>query len=351
MAATASVSAAATPVPRPTRAGNRWLDAFTWRRVWRKLLTALVSLFAVMLTGFFLFRIIPGDPLRTMTRGHDSSPAELAALRHHFGLDRSLIQQFLIYVSQTLRGDLGTSYEYHQSVSSVIMRDLWPTVYLAGSATILAAVVGLYLGIHGAWNRGRAFDKVTTGIALTFWSVPTFWLGLIMIVVFSVGIGPIPGMFPTGGLSSPNEHGIAAIGDSLHHLVLPCLCLTLIGYAQNQMIMRASLVDEMDEDYLTTARAKGLRDAMVRRRHAVPNALLPSITLIFLQLGGVVSGAILVETVFSWHGIGLDFYQALTYPDQPLLQGLFLFFSGSVIVMNLLADLIYPVLDPRVQDS
>jgi peptide/nickel transport system permease protein len=139
------------------------------------------------------------------------------------------------------------------------------------------------------------------------------------------------------------------VADRLAHLVLPCLTLVAVLYAQYLLIMRSSLLDEMGEDYLTTARAKGLRDTEVLRRHAVPNALLPTVTLVFLQLGTVVSGAVLVEAVFSWPGLGSLFYQALTVPDLPLLQGLFLFFSASVIVMNLLAELLYPLLDPRVR--
>ncbi|HMC80375.1 MAG TPA: ABC transporter permease, partial [Acidimicrobiia bacterium] len=205
-------------------------------------------------------------------------------------------------------------------------------------------------GARTAWRRGGAADRVNTGIALTLWSVPTFWLGLILIVVFAVGVGPVLGLFPTGGISAPGVAGfLPVLADRLAHLVLPCLTLVAVLYAQYLLIMRSSLLDEMGEDYLTTARAKGLRDTEVLRRHAVPNALLPAVTLVFLQLGTVVSGAVLVEAVFSWPGLGSLFYQALTVPDLPLLQGLFLFFSGSVIVMNLLAELLYPLLDPRVR--
>ena len=182
--------------------------------------------------------------------------------------------------------------------------------------------------------------------------MPTFWLGLILIVVFAVGWGPIPGMFPTGGMTTPGVHGLLpSLGDHLKHLVLPCATLVAVVYAQYVLTMRASLLDEMGSDYLTTARAKGLRDDDVRRRHAVPNALLPTVTLIFLNLGVAVSGSILTETIFSWPGLGSLFYEALTVPDQPLLEGLFIFFSAAVIVMNLVADLLYPFLDPRVRAS
>jgi len=168
--------------------------------------------------------------------------------------------------------------------------------------------------------------------------------------VLAVGVGPVPGVFPTGGMSGVGVAGVLPVlADRLRHLALPCLTLVAILYAQYLLIMRSSLLEELGEDYLTTARAKGLRDAEVRRRHAVPNALLPTVTLVFLQLGSVVSGAVLVEAIFSWPGLGSLFYQALTVPDLPLLEGLFLFFSASVIVMNLLAELAYPLLDPRVR--
>lgn len=341
------------PAPRPDdRTGSRWREAFAPRLVIRKLIGAVVSLLAVMLTSFFLFRIIPGDPVRTMTRGRPMSAGQIVALRHELGLDQPLITQFFTYVGQTLRGDLGTSFEFHTSVVSLIGSHLWPTVYLVGTATVLAALLGLWVGTRSAWRPGSLSDQVNTGIGLALFSLPSFWLGIILIVVFGVGLGPIPGMFPAGGMNTPGVTGFFPVMfDELHHLVLPAVTLIAVVYAQYLLIMRAALLDEMGSDYLTTARAKGLRDSLVRRRHAVPNALLPTITLIFIQLGQVVSGSVLVETVFSWPGLGSLFYGALEFPDFPLLQGLFLFFSAAVIVMNLLADLLYPLLDPRVRAS
>jgi peptide/nickel transport system permease protein len=182
--------------------------------------------------------------------------------------------------------------------------------------------------------------------------VPTFWLGIILLVVFSVGFGPIPALFPAGGMSTPGTAGGLApahILDVARHLVLPCLTLVLVIFAQYQLIMRSSMIDEQGNAYLLTARAKGLRDAEVRRKHAVPNALLPTVTLIFLQVGTMVSGAITVETVYSWPGLGYLTFQALQIPDLPLLEGTFLVFSASVIVFNVLADVLYRYLDPRVR--
>jgi peptide/nickel transport system permease protein len=187
------------------------------------------------------------------------------------------------------------------------------------------------------------------GVALTLWSAPTFWLGMIIIMVFARGLG----LFPINGMISPyTPPGFwPQTLDILHHLVLPALTMTAVIYAQYVLVMRSSILDEMGNDYLTTARAKGLREDDVRRRHAVPNALLPTVTLVFLQLGSVVGGAVLTETVFSWPGLGLLAYEALKIPDLPLLQGTFVFFSSAVILANLAADLVYRLLDPRVRTA
>jgi peptide/nickel transport system permease protein len=216
---------------------------------------------------------------------------------------------------------------------------------------MFATAIGLWIGIRGAWRRNSLFDRVSLGASLALYAMPEFWLGIMLLIAFGVGVGSFPGLFPTGGLSSPNTQ-LASLGgfwDVARHLFLPCLTLTLAYIAEYALVMRSSLLDELGEDYLTTARAKGLREALVLRRHAVPNALLPTTTLIFLNLGFVVSGAITIETVFSWPGLGLLSYEALRTPDYPLLQGVFLLFSAAVIIANLVADLLYAYLDPRVR--
>jgi peptide/nickel transport system permease protein len=323
----------------------------TLRFVLAKIGGGIVSLLLVVVLGFFLFRILPGDPVKTMTHGQPIGTRQLLALRTQLGLDKPLIVQFFDYLGNLLHGDFGTSYFYNQPVGQLVLAALWPTVLLVGTATIIAVALGLWLGTRSGWRPGSTFDKTSTTIALTLWSVPQFWLGIILLLVFAQGIGPIPGLFPVQGIFS----GTVAPGffphlaDLLHHLVLPCLTLVAAVYAQYQLIMRSSLLDEMGADYLVTARAKGLRDDIVRRRHAVPNALLPTVTLIFLQLGLVVNGAVAVEVVYSWPGLGLLMYNALNVPDLPLIQGAFITLAGAVIVMNVLADLVYRLLDPRVR--
>ncbi|MFI1889528.1 ABC transporter permease [Streptomyces jumonjinensis] len=314
-----------------------------------KLGGAAVSLLAVLVTSFFLFRIIPGDPVKALTHGTPTTAGQLASLRRQFGLDEPLWRQFTEYCAKALTGDLGISYQFRAPVGELIAEKAPATLLLTGVAVLVYSAVGLWLGARSAWRHGGLGDRINTGVALTLWSVPSFWLGLLLIITFSVGVGPVPGLFPTGGMESGDATGLGYAVDVAHHMVLPVLTLVAVGYAQTLLVMRSSLLDEMGGDYLTTARAKGLRDAVVRRRHAVPNALLPTVTMIFINLGHVAAGSILVETVFSWPGVGGLFYQALSVPDLPLVQGLFMVFAGAMILMNLLADLVYPLLDPRVR--
>jgi peptide/nickel transport system permease protein len=321
------------------------------RRLGAKLVGAVLSLAFVLVFNFFLFRVLPGDPAKNLTRNRLVPAEQVQVLRESFGLGRPLPQQFATYVRDTLRGDLGISYKFRRPVSEVIGERIWPTVLLLGLSTLLSTVIGLWVGIRGAWRRGSLFDRVSLGASLALYAMPEFWLGILLLILFGVGVGGFPGMFPTGGMSSPNTDltSVAGVLDVARHLVLPCLTLTLAYIAEYALVMRSSLLDELGEEYLTTARAKGLRDALVLRRHAVPNALLPTTTLIFLNLGFVVSGAITIETVYSWPGLGLLSYEALRTPDYPLLQGVFLLFSAAVILANVLADLLYAYLDPRVR--
>ncbi len=322
------------------------------RYLGRKVVAALVSFAALLVIGFVIFQLMPSNPIAALTRGRPITAAQQAFLRKQLGLNQSVIQQFIHFVANTLQGKLGYSWQFQQPVSSLIASRLWPTVLLMGSSTIISIALGLWLGVQSGWRPGSVMDRLASGTSLTLWSVPTFWLGIILLVMLSVGIGPIPALFPAGGMSTPGTPGgftISHILDVSRHLVLPCLTLVLVIFAQYVTIMRSSIIDELGNPYLLTARAKGLRDAEVRRKHAVPNAMLPSVTLIFLQLGSLISGAITVETVYSWPGLGYLTFQALQIPDLPLLEGTFIIFSASVIVMNLFADMLYRYLDPRVR--
>ncbi|SDM46229.1 ABC transporter permease [Allokutzneria albata] len=328
----------------PPASTGRRSSSGTLRFVLGKLGGAVVSVAFVAALGFLLFRVLPGDPVLTMTRGRPTTPEALAELRLRFGLDDPLWKQFLDYVGGLLTGDFGTSYAYSRPVGEMILERIGPTLLLVGTGTVLAVIIGMWIGIRGAWEHGSRFDRTTTSVALTLWSVPTFWLGLLLLMVTG-------NLFPSGGMVDPStpKEFLPQLLDVGHHLVLPCITFVAVVYAQYQLVMRSSLLEEMGADYLNTARAKGMRDDMVRRKHAVPNAMLPAITLVFLHLGLVVQGAITVETVFSWPGLGLLLYEALSYPDLPLLQGVFTVLAGSVVAMNVVADLLYRVFDPRVR--
>jgi peptide/nickel transport system permease protein len=326
-----------------SRLGTRYLTG--------KVAGALGSLAFMLVFNFFLFRVLPGDPVRTLARNRLVSEKQMDELTRTLGLDQPLPQQFLTYLQNTFTGELGLSFKYRVPVAELIADRFWPTLLLVGTGTVLATTIGLWMGIRSAWNRGSRFDKASTGTSLTLYAMPEWWFGLLLMSVFAVGIGPIPGIFPTGGMVSPgvDPTSLEGVLDIAWHLTLPVITLTAAYLAEYSLIMRSSLLDEMGEDYLTTARAKGLRDVAVRDKHAVPNALLPATTLIALNLGFVVAGAITIETVFSIPGLGLLTTEALEVPDFPLLQGTFLFFSAAVIVANLVANLLYAFLDPRVR--
>jgi peptide/nickel transport system permease protein len=318
----------------------------------KKVGAALISFAFLLVVGYLIFSVMPSNPLEALTRGRPTSAAQIAFLRKQLGLNEPAWERFFQFVWNTLHGNLGYSWQFQEPVSTLVLQRLWPTILLMGSSTIISIWLGMWLGIRSGWRPGSLLDRLSSGVSLAFWSVPTFWLGLILLVLFGVGFGPIPALFPVGGMTTPGSAGgfaLPHIVDVLRHLVLPCVTLVLVQFAQYVTIMRSSIIDELGSPYLLTARAKGLRDVDVRRKHAVPNAMLPTVTIIFLQLGGLVSGAITVETVYSWPGLGFLTYQALEIPDLPLLEGTFIVFSASVIVMNLLADIVYRYLDPRVR--
>ncbi|MEV0583169.1 ABC transporter permease [Nonomuraea sp. NPDC050310] len=323
-----------------------------WRYALTKLGGALLSIVMVVIATFFLFRLIPGDPVIAYTRDVPLSPDQINLLRKQMGLDQPVPQQFLDFLVRTFTFDFGTSYEYRRPVLDLIGERFGPTLLLTGVGVIISVALGLWQGTRAAWKHGGRFDRYSTAVSLVLWSVPTFWLGLLLLMTLASGIGPIPGLFPTRGMESVDSpDGFAYVLDVAHHMVLPCLTLVAVVYAQYLLVMRSSLLDEIGQDYVVTARAKGLRDDLVRRRHAVPNALLPTVTLVFIHIGFVVGGAVSVEYVYSWPGLGLLFVEAIKGPDFPVMQGTFIVVCVAVIIMNTLADVLYHVLDPRVRST
>ncbi|MGH2678956.1 MAG: ABC transporter permease [Actinomycetota bacterium] len=318
------------------------------RYLLRKVLHAVATLAFVLAFNFVLFRAV-GDPVKLLVRSSlRLDPQEQELLREEFGIDDPLPQQFVNYLGDSLRGEFGYSFISGRPVIESIAEKVWPTVLLVGTATILSTLVGIMIGIKGAWSRGSAFDTTSLLGSLTLYSMPEGWLGMILLITFAGTLG----WFPAGGIESSDQlTGFAHILDLAKHLVLPCLTLTLGYIGEFAIIMRSSLLEVMGEDFVQTARAKGVRDKDIRRKHAVPNALLPTFTLAFYSVGFILGGAVLIEQVFSYPGLGQLTYQAIDRNDYPVIQAVFLLSSTTVILFNLLADILYGYLDPRVKDA
>jgi peptide/nickel transport system permease protein len=318
---------------------GRWLAG--------KLAATLVTIAFVIVFNFFLFRVM-GDPTTQLARLPGSTPQEIEKLKADYGLDKSLGGQFVDYVGDTLTLDLGISQQTREEVWTEIKDALPWTLLLVGVGTLLATLLGSWMGVVAATRRGKKTDDGLLGFSLFTYAAPEYWIGIILILVFAVWI-PI---FPAGLQMSPGVEFNSWWGnvtDVLDHLILPATAMTLMLLGQYFLIMRSSMVDVLTEDFVTVKRATGLPWHRVVRSHAVPNALLPLVTLSAIQFGAVAGGAITIETIFSWPGLGELSFQAINDKDFPVLQGTFLVFSVGVILANLLADCLYFYLDPRVQ--
>ncbi len=334
------------------------LQKFAW---------ALFTILFVLVLNFFLFRVLPGDPARAGVRDPRLTKAAQEALRVRFGLDKPVINcfetlnplrlgdcwvnpletQFFIYLGNLLSGDLGTSYHTNRPVAAILAERLGNTVLLVGLGTVLSIVIGIALGVVAAWRARTLIDYAALVGSLVAWSLPTFWLGIILLLWGSTQFG-----LPLGGKATPGlafASPLEAWWDTGRHLLLPTLTYTIIFVAEYVLIMRSTMLDILAEDYILTAKAKGLTTFQILKDHALRNAALPIVTIVALNLGFTVAGAIQIESVFSWPGLGLATYEAIVRRDYPLLQGAFLLLAISVIFANLFADLLYSFLDPRVQ--
>jgi peptide/nickel transport system permease protein len=298
----------------------------------RRLLLTIPVIFGVATLVFALIHLVPGDPAQAML-GDAAPQAEVLKLRHSLGLDQPLLTQYRTYLTGILRGDLGTSFRYNSPVTTQI-RDRFPnTATLAVAAMLFAMLFAIPLGILAAVFRGTLVDHVAMTIALAGISMPNFWLGPLLAILFAVRLGwlPVSGM---GGLS---------------HLILPAVTLGAALSAILARMTRASVLEELRELYVLAARARGLSGARAVVRHAFRNSLIPIVTIIGLQFGAVLTGTIITETIFAWPGIGRLLIQAISFRDYPLVQGCILFISITYVAMNLLTDLSYGLLDPRIR--
>lgn len=323
----------------------------TWKWVGKQVLGSAATLLFVCVLNFFLFRVINPHPERVVARGRAQTPEQVELIRQRLGVDEPWLQQFGTYMKNLFTLEFGDSTQFFTPVRDRMLDALWPTLWLVGLSTVLSVIIGVWIGIVAAWNRGHKFDQISTSSTMTLYSMPEWWLGMILFSLFSTGLWGMPRLFPVNGLHSDGVDPSSLDGyiDSAWHLFLPVLTMTLAYLAQYSLIMRSSLLDEIGEDYLQTARAKGLRDVYVRRRHATRNALLPTVTIVSLNIGFIAGGAITIETLFGIPGLGLLTYDALKIPDLPMLQGTFFLISAAVVVANLISNLLYGFLDPRVR--
>ncbi len=312
---------------------------------------------------FILIRLVPGDPIEVRVGERGIAPERLALLRHELGLDQPLWQQFLDYVGNVLSGDFGLSLITHNSVLSEFLTLFPATLELALCAMLFATLIGLPAGILAAVKRGSLFDHGVMGLSLTGYSMPIFWWGLLLILFFSVGLGwtPVSGRLdlvhyiePVTGfmlIDTLMAGEYEAFRSALGHLVLPTIVLGTVPLAVVARMTRSAMLEVLGEDYIRTARAKGLAGSRVIGMHALRNALIPVVTVIGLQVGTLLGGAILTETIFSWPGVGKWLIESINRRDYPALQGGVLLIATSVILVNLLVDVLYGVLNPRIRHA
>ena len=306
---------------------------------------ALMTVFVAVTLNFIIFRAAPGDAT-TALRCRNCPIEFKEALREELGLDKTKLQQYGIYLKELAHGDLGRSFASRQPVTDELAGPLKNTIPMVLLGEVIAVFLGILTGVVAAWRRGTLVDSGSLGAALVFYSLPTQWLGLMLVILFA-------GTLPISGIGDPfiaftDPTWWETLKDRLTHMILPSATLGIVLYGSYALIVRSAMLETLGEDYILTARAKGLRNWAIVWRHAFRNALLPVMTLMAISLGYVVAGAILVEAVFSYPGIGLETYDAVFAKDYPIVQGAFLILTLSVVLANFIADLLYFKLDPRI---
>jgi peptide/nickel transport system permease protein len=310
------------------------------RYVFKRLLGMLVVMFVVVTIVFVIVRIAPGDPAAVML-GPDATAQDIAALRGRLGLDQPLLVQYAFFLAQLVRGDLGESIFLNQPVLSAIGERAEPTFFLTLFSILIAAGIAIPIGVLSAYKRGSLFDQTATTLAMLAASVPSFWLGLIFIQLFAVRFN----LFPVSGYGGPG----ASLGLRLSHLVLPAFALGIVSSALILRFTRASMLDVLNDDYVRTARSKGMGEFRVVMKHAFKNALIPVLTVIGLTAALLVSGAVVTETVFGLPGVGSLVVSAVLRRDYPIIQGALLIIAALYVLINFLIDMLYLAVDPRVR--
>jgi len=333
-----------------------------FRFLLRRLALTIPTFIALMFVTFAAIRMVPGDPVEVRVGERGISPERLAVFRHELGLDQSVWKQFLDYVVQLLHGDFGTSLATNQKVLTEFAALFPATIELSLAGMLFAVVLGIPAGTIAAARRGTIFDQTLMGLSVTGYSMPIFWWGLLLIMFVAErwGLTPVSGRIdlikyyfdPVTGfmvIDAWLSGQVGAVKDALHHLVLPAVVLGTIPLAVIARMTRSAMLDVLNEDYVRTARAKGLPAWRVIGLHALRNALIPVITIIGLQVGTLMAGAVLTETIFSWPGVGKWLIESISRRDYPALQGGVMLISSIVILVNLLVDLTYGLINPRIR--
>ncbi|NIZ13182.1 ABC transporter permease [Phaeobacter sp. HF9A] len=308
----------------------------------KRLMQSLVLLVIVSIIGFVVLNLIPGGPMAQYALDPGMTEADKARLAEQLGLNRPLLVQYFDWAWRLVQGDWGTSFRDGNPVLTVIGRHLFATFLLMGSSTVIAIGVGTWIGIRGATHRYSIFDYAATVGAMAALSIPTFWFGLIGIYVFSLKLG----WLPAGNMYSIGDGSVL---DYMHHLIMPSVVLALVHIAIWSRYMRTATLDAISQEFVKTARAKGVSERRVLMKHVVGNALLPMITLAGVQLPSILTGALVTETVFTWPGMGRLFLDSLGYADYPVVMGLLMFSAMLTIAGNLIADIVVALVDPRIR--
>jgi peptide/nickel transport system permease protein len=313
----------------------------------RKVVAAILTIAVIICANFFIFRMAPGDPVRMMFRDPRVSAESLEVLKHQFGLDKPISGQFVAFVKNLAHGDLGLSFSHRKPVVEVLAQRIPNTLLLVVTALVIATVLGVTLGAVSGWLSGTRVDTFILSVSVAMYSVPTFALGIILLLLFAYAI-PI---FPLGGITTPASgyEGFDLIKDVGWHMFLPAFSIVIWYVGEYVVLTRSSMIEVMEQEYITTARAKGLKKWKILKNHALRNALLPVITITGVNLAFAAAGVIEAETVFAWPGVGRLAYDAVSQRDYPLLQGVFMLFAFAIVLANLTIDLIYGYVDPRIK--
>ena len=318
------------------------------RYVARRLALAIPTILTIVVLNFALLHLAPGDAADVLAgEAGAATPEYMAQVRQTFGLDKPLYVQLGVYLKRVATFDLGYSFRHSMSVSQLILSRLGPTLLLMVTVFAVSVGLGVLLGAIAARNLNRGSDNLLSMLAILAYATPVFWAGLMFIVLFSIRLG----WFPTSGMEevAAFKEGWARVADIAHHLFLPAVTLSLFYIALYTRLMRASVLDQYAMDYVITARAKGLTERQIARRHVLRNAALPVLTMAGVQFGGLLGGAVVVETVFGWPGLGLLAYESLFARDINLLLGIFFISACLVVLVNLAVDLAYSFFDPRIE--